>query len=150
MDFLRIGAGAALVLTFAGAVVIGHESAPVQADVLGLAVCGQDHSSHGADEMAAHMAMMAENATPGHAALIETMEPMHADMMRGLAAATFDAAFVCSMIPHHQGAVDMARAALEHGEDPFVRMLAHQVILDQEQEIGEMVRWLERREAAAH
>lgn len=147
MDFLKLGAGAVLVLTFAGALLAGSRTPSAQIEALDLAICGTDHGSHGAEEMDAHLSMMSANATPGHAALIDTMGPMHTDMMRGLAASSFDAAFLCSMIPHHQGAVEMARAAIDHGEDPFITMMAHQIIVDQEREIGEMTRWLERRQA---
>lgn len=147
MDVIRIGAGVVLVLTFVGALLVRNDPLPSPEAVLDMAICGQDHGTHGAEEMDAHMQAMAATAEPGHVALIDTMEPMHTGMMRGLAAAEFDAAFLCSMIPHHQGAVDMARVALEYGQDPFVTMLSHQIIADQEREIGEMSRWLARREA---
>lgn len=147
MDVITIGAGAVLGLAFIGALLVRNDPPPSQDVVLDMAICGQDHGTHGAEEMAAHMNAMAAQAEAGHAELIETMEPMHTGMMRGLAAADFDAAFLCSMIPHHQGAVDMARVAVKYGKDPFVTMLAHQVIADQEREIGEMARWLSRREA---
>jgi uncharacterized protein (DUF305 family) len=147
MDVIRIGAGAVLALAFVGALLVRNDPLPSQEAVLDMAICGQDHGTHGAEEMAAHMQHMAATAEPGHAALIATMEPMHTGMMRGLAAEDFDAAFLCSMIPHHQGAVEMARVAIQYGQDPFVTMMAHQFIADQEREIGEMSRWLARREA---
>lgn len=150
MDVIKIGAAVVLGLAFAGAFVVTNEAPPTQDAVLTMDICGNDARTHGAEEMAAHMAHMAHGAQPGHVALINTMEPMHLGMMRGLAAEDFDAAFLCSMIPHHQGAVDMAKVALQYGKDPFVTMLAHQIIADQEREIGEMGRWLARHEAAAN
>lgn len=146
MDVIKIGAAALLGLAFAGALIVRNEPPRSQEAVLDMAICGQDHGAHGGAEMTTHMAHMANEAEPGHAALIDTMEPMHTGMMRGLAAGDFDAAFLCSMIPHHQGAVDMARVALKYGTDPFVTMLAHQIIADQEREINEMGRWLSRRD----
>lgn len=46
-----------------------------------------------------------------------------------------DAAFLEMMIPHHQGAVDMARLVLEHGHDPLTRQLAEHILATQSVEI---------------
>jgi len=56
-----------------------------------------------------------------------------------------DADFVNGMIPHHQGAVDMARGGLAYGKDPFARRLAHGIINAQQSEMTWMRKWLSRK-----
>jgi uncharacterized protein (DUF305 family) len=55
-----------------------------------------------------------------------------------------DVDFVRSMIPHHQGAVDMAKTVLAFGKDPQIRKLAEGVIQAQESEIALMQEWLKK------
>src|SRR6266446_5811937 len=49
-----------------------------------------------------------------------------------------DADFVATMIPHHQGAIDMAQAELRHGRNEQLRRLAQEIIVTQQQEIAVM------------
>lgn len=53
-----------------------------------------------------------------------------------------DRDFALQMIPHHQGAIAMARIELQHGSDPQLRKMAEDIIAAQEKEIGELNSWL--------
>ena len=77
-------------------------------------------------------------------AYVEAMNEMHGPMMDGVMADDPDVAFVRGMIPHHQGAIDMAKIVLAHGKDPEIRKLAESVIRDQEKEVAMMRDWLKK------
>ncbi|RGP36960.1 CopM family metallochaperone [Pseudotabrizicola alkalilacus] len=96
------------------------------------ALAQMDHSGHGA----AH-----NMDSPSSAAYAEANARMHSAMTIPLTG-NADVDFIAGMIPHHQGAVDMARIVLEHGTDPEVRKLAEAVIVAQEAEIAWMTEWL--------
>ena len=70
-----------------------------------------------------------------------TVPAMHAGMM----IEDPDVAFACAMIPHHQGAIDMAEVLLEYGKDPQMRALAEEIIESQQAEIEQMKKWLAER-----
>ncbi|MDL2408362.1 DUF305 domain-containing protein [Rhizobium calliandrae] len=73
----------------------------------------------------------------------DAMGKMHQDMMITYSGDA-DADFARSMIPHHQGAIDMAKIELKYGKDPVLRKLAKAVITAQEAEIKEMNAWLKK------
>lgn len=72
------------------------------------------------------------------------MEKMHAEMMSVEPSQNSDVDFVRLMLPHHQAAIDMAKAQLIHGEDPQMRRLAQEIITDQQSEIDLMRLWLKQ------
>ena len=57
-----------------------------------------------------------------------------------------DIDFVKLMLPHHQAAIDMAKAELLYGKDPQMRRLAQEIITDQQSEIELMQLWLKQRD----
>lgn len=52
-----------------------------------------------------------------------------------------DKDFVAGMIPHHQGAVDMAKVELQYGKDPQLKKLARDIIKSQDEQIAFMKSW---------
>ena len=55
-----------------------------------------------------------------------------------------DVDFRTHMIPHHKGAVAMAKVALKHAKDPATKAMAQKIIDDQTTEIADMEAWLKR------
>ena len=96
----------------------------------------QGHSGHGTPttrtgDSAATTAFKAANTR------------MHKDMDIAFTG-DVDADFVRGMIPHHQGAVDMAKTVLAFGKDPQIRKLAEEIVKAQETEIALMQEWLKK------
>jgi uncharacterized protein (DUF305 family) len=77
-------------------------------------------------------------ATPFDIQMAEAMSKMDAGMMAARPTGEPNRDFLAMMIPHHQGAVDMARAILLTTHDPRVRNLAEGVIAEQQVEIQQM------------
>ncbi len=75
----------------------------------------------------AFMRIMAGSMTRMDSGMAEA--PMNGDV---------DHDFATMMIPHHEGAIDMAKAELSYGKDPVMRRLAQEIIVDQQSEIDAM------------
>ena len=70
-------------------------------------------------------------------------------MDRGMATAPMDGNvdhdFASMMLPHHQGAIDMAKAELLYGKDPVMRRMAQGILVEQQSEMEAMNLWLSKR-----
>jgi len=96
-----------------------------------------------ADPHAGHdMSAMASSDNEVEQAYMVGMNKMHDDMMAGMQANDADVAFAKGMLPHHEGAVDMAKVQLKYGKDDAMRQLATEIIAAQEAEIAQMQQWL--------
>ncbi len=89
----------------------------------------------------------AHAATPGvspsSAAFKAAADKMMGDMDRKVTGDP-DQDFVAGMLPHHQGAVEMARVELRYGKNPEMRRLAQAIIVAQDKEIAQMRAWQNR------
>jgi uncharacterized protein (DUF305 family) len=72
-------------------------------------------------------------------------DKMHGPMMQAAKESDPDIAFVKGMIPHHQGAIGMAKVVLQYGKDEQTKKWANDVIREQQREIDEMQAWLKKR-----
>lgn len=82
------------------------------------------------------------NTEAMQAAYAKGMNTMHSDMMLGIAEPVADMAFARGMLPHHIGAVDMAKVQLQYGTDEEMRKLAQDIIDAQQPEIELMQSWI--------
>ncbi|WP_455924112.1 CopM family metallochaperone [Pseudomonas putida] len=96
--------------------------------ILAAGLCGSAYAADSTD------AMKAEYQHAAHG--------MSADMNMNATSDNPDVLFVQGMLPHHQGAVDMAKTELKYGKDPEIRKLAEGIIKAQDAEIAQMKAWL--------
>ena len=93
-----------------------------------------DASHHGAPVVAAA-------ASPGEAAYLAENDAAMSKMMSDMEVrptGDVDRDFVAMMVPHHQGAIDMAVAVLRYGSNERIRRLAQEIIVTQQEEIAAM------------
>ncbi|MFL4974906.1 MAG: DUF305 domain-containing protein [Microvirga sp.] len=111
----------------------------------------QGHEGHGTKKPAKKAPAKKRSQHGGHGAAapaVAEYQGAHHKMMRDMSVPYTgdpDVDFRVQMIPHHQGAIDMARVALRHATDPWTRQMAEGVIVEQQREIAEMQQWLARR-----
>ena len=92
--------------------------------------------------MGGNMPMMQGGMSEAMQAFMAAMSKMDMPMMQAVQSSDPDVAFVKGMIPHHQGAIDMAKVELQYGDDEQAKVWANQIIAAQEKEIAEMQEWL--------
>lgn len=85
---------------------------------------------------------MAE-VTPTQRGLHESMNQMNGPMMEGTMNKDADVAWICSMIPHHMGAIAMAQAGLEGADNEKSRELAEKTIAENKKGLEELIAWVE-------
>ncbi|GAC1603018.1 MAG: hypothetical protein NVS3B25_31490 [Hymenobacter sp.] len=129
-----------LALTFIGALTARAQQHPAGTKPMpGMTGMAGIHMNHG----------MATPGTPV-AAFQHGMDSVMVVMDEGMRRMTgarpdnIDASFAAMMLPHHQGAVDMARLQLLYGKDPALRRLAQSIIAEQQVEIQQMAAWLKQ------
>lgn len=99
---------------------------------------------HSADDQHAQHQQPSKKAaqqSPGskalHDAMMKGMDKMHAMKMTGKT----DADFATMMIHHHEQAIAMSRAEIEHGSNPEVQKKAREIIATSEKDIAELKKW---------
>ena len=148
------GIAAALVIFMAG--YWGLHFAFYGSGAGSVTVTSSDRATHTFDPQHPHNAPASATTSSGDPAptvdtskmadeYMTAMQKMDEPMMGAVMIPDPDNAFILGMIPHHQGAIDMANIQLKYGGDATARAFAQRIIIEQEQEIGEMRRWLDLR-----
>lgn len=104
----------------------------------------EEHQHHSAGAGKAPAPFIASTAKPFSGLMDDAMAVMDDGMRRALMNGVPEHDFVTMMIPHHQGAVNMAKALLLSTRDLEMRNLAQAIITEQQNEIRLMQTWLTR------
>ena len=113
------------------------------------ALAQEGHRQHGSPASPPSSGFTASTAKPFSALMDDAMTQMDESMKRAPMNGVTEHDFITMMIPHHKGAIDMARAVLLYTKDPELRNLAQGIITEQENEIRVMQAWLQRHQAPA-
>ena len=140
----------ALSRTLAAATIVGG---------VGVAYAQTSHQGHGSmpmtipttpgsmDPAAMQKMMQGMMPAPGDPASAKDLKAADMRMIHNMMVgytSDADVDFRTHIIPHHQGAIDMAKVALQHAKNPETKKLAETIIADQEREIAEMNAWLRK------
>jgi uncharacterized protein (DUF305 family) len=107
-----------------------------------LSAGAQEHH-HGGPAAVAPPVFVASTAKPFGALMDDAMAVMDDGMRQAPMNGVSEHDFVTMMMPHHQGAVDMAKVVLLYTQDPEIRNLALGIIAEQQNEIKVMQAWLQ-------
>jgi uncharacterized protein (DUF305 family) len=100
------------------------------------------NSTINANSMSGNQAMNHNSMTMDEHANMSGMSDMKSSP--NAASAPYDLQFLDTMSHHHQGAVDMAKAAVEKAQHPELKAFAQKIIVDQNKEIAQMKDWREK------
>jgi uncharacterized protein (DUF305 family) len=100
------------------------------------------HMNSGSGEMSKGGMDRMDGMSGTQKALHQAMMKMQPAMMEGMMATDPDLAWICAMIPHHQGAIDMAKAGLKGADNAESKRLAEETIKSNERDKAKLMDWI--------